>query len=285
LFLPTVLLNSAFWGQSDSIYTAFVLLCILFLIKEKYPLAFIFFSVALAFKLQAIFIFPVLIILYFVKNKFSILNFLMIPAIFIGMDLPAFIAGRPFHETMKIYLNQTKEYKSLFVNYSGFYTLFKGEYKEFRTFAIFLTIAIFGIMTFLIIYKKYDISKANIVSLSMWSVYVCLIFLPAMHERYGFAIDILSVIYFVVKRKKIYIPIVINLVSLIDYCEFLFGVDVFNNAYLTLANIMVLVIVTLDILNDLKNDTKMNSAAVNSTSQTKPQMHDTRKIYKNKPNG
>jgi Gpi18-like mannosyltransferase len=257
-FLPTVLLNSAFWGQCDSIYSAFIMLCVLYLIKENYILAFVFFSIALSFKLQAIFVFPLLIILYFVKNKFSILHFFIIPIIFLISITPALIAGRPFQEVVKIYLNQTKENRAMFVNYSGLYTLFKGKFFDFKIFGILLTIAILGIMIFIIIYKKYDISKSNIISLSVWIVYICIYFLPGMHERYGFTLDILSVVYFIVKRKRIYIPIVINFVSLIDYCGHLFPGNVFNDSYLALANLIIIVILTFDILTDLKNDNAVN---------------------------
>lgn len=41
LFLPTVLLNSACWGQADSIYVAFIMLSIAALLEEKYLKAFI----------------------------------------------------------------------------------------------------------------------------------------------------------------------------------------------------------------------------------------------------
>ena len=44
--LPTVVLNSAAWAQCDSIYTTFILLSLLFIIKEKYFKAFIFFGIA-----------------------------------------------------------------------------------------------------------------------------------------------------------------------------------------------------------------------------------------------
>ena len=36
LFLPTIILNSSYWAQSDQIYTTFVLISLLFLIKKKY---------------------------------------------------------------------------------------------------------------------------------------------------------------------------------------------------------------------------------------------------------
>ena len=44
-----------------------------------------------------------------------------------------------------------------------------------------------------------------------------------MHERYMFAADVLSVIWYFIYKKKIYIPIIINLSSLAGYSVYLFG--------------------------------------------------------------
>ena len=79
LFVPSVLLNGAYWCQCDSIYTTFIVLSLLFLVKEKYIPSFIMLGLSLSFKLQFIFILPLYLILYVMKKKFSILNFLIIP--------------------------------------------------------------------------------------------------------------------------------------------------------------------------------------------------------------
>ena len=70
VLLPTLILNSAAWGQCDSIYTTFVMLSLLFVLKNKYTKSFIFLGIAFAFKLQTIFILPVFIILYLCNRKF-----------------------------------------------------------------------------------------------------------------------------------------------------------------------------------------------------------------------
>ena len=61
LLLPTVIINGSLWGQCDIIYTSFILLSLYMLMKEKFPAAFILYGIAFAFKLQAIFIFPLYI--------------------------------------------------------------------------------------------------------------------------------------------------------------------------------------------------------------------------------
>ena len=55
---------------------------------------FVFYSIAICFKLQAIFMFPFLIIIYMVKKKFSILYFLWIPFIYLIIGLPCVFLGK-----------------------------------------------------------------------------------------------------------------------------------------------------------------------------------------------
>jgi hypothetical protein len=140
------------------------------------------------------------------------------------------------------------------------YAFFKGDYKLFVVFGILLTVAVLGLIALYIIHKGYNISNSNIVSVTILLIYICLFFLPAMHERYGIVIDILSVIYYVVKRKKIYIPIIINFVSLIAYTKFLFGQDVLNDSFLALGNLAALVILTFDVFADLKKEQEAKEA-------------------------
>ena len=75
--LPTVITKSAYWAQCDAIYSAFVILTLAFLYKQKFIYAFIFLGLALAFKLQAIFIVPFYLYCYFANKNFSIGNFLI----------------------------------------------------------------------------------------------------------------------------------------------------------------------------------------------------------------
>ena len=79
--MPTAFSNSALWGQCDSIYTAFVVFTLYFMLEEKYNLAFIMYGFALTFKLQAIFILPCIGIIFLKNRKFSILKILWIPIV------------------------------------------------------------------------------------------------------------------------------------------------------------------------------------------------------------
>src|ERR1035438_1018447 len=63
LFLPTVVLNSSLWGQIDATYASLGLGGLYFVLRRRPWLACTFFGLALSFKLQVVFLFPVLLLL------------------------------------------------------------------------------------------------------------------------------------------------------------------------------------------------------------------------------
>ena len=102
LFAPTVVLNSAYWGQVDAVYTAGLLACLYFLLKKRESLAFIAFGLALAFKMQAIFFAPVLVILW-LKRQVTWKSFLLVPLVYLITIVPAWLIGRPLPDLLTIY--------------------------------------------------------------------------------------------------------------------------------------------------------------------------------------
>lgn len=105
LFAPTIFINSAAWGQCDAIYTAFCLGSLYFLLNDKPAWACVFFGLAFAFKLQAIFFAPIFLIVL-LRKKMPLQHLVLIPAVFILLLLPAFIAGRDIGSLLSIYGEQ-----------------------------------------------------------------------------------------------------------------------------------------------------------------------------------
>jgi Gpi18-like mannosyltransferase len=92
LAIPTVLLNSGAWAQNDSIYTSFLLLSFLSLIKGRDFRTWLYFAIAFCWKQQAIFLAPVLIIAW-LRNKTKIRYILCVPVMYVLVIIPAAIAG------------------------------------------------------------------------------------------------------------------------------------------------------------------------------------------------
>ena len=105
LFLPTVTMNSGVWAQCDSIYAAGCLASVLSLIKGRPWAASAWFGVAFAFKLQAIFLLPVLVAVLIV-NRHRIWALVAAPVTFLACLVPALLAGRSLMSQLLVYPNQ-----------------------------------------------------------------------------------------------------------------------------------------------------------------------------------
>lgn len=254
LMLPTVILNSAYWAQCDSIYASFIILSLLFLVRKKYIPSFILLGIAFAFKLQFIFILPLYIVLYFSKKEFSILHFLLLPVVNIILCLPAIMLGKPILECFTVYFSQTQTYKKFLVlNFSNFYNILTGPTDLLYTLGLLLTLSICGLALFHILYKEIEFNNEKILTLGLWFLVIVTYFLPGMHERYLFVGEILSIIIYIVYKKHLKLTVFINITALMNYLIFLFGVE---NEYMKIISILYLVILiyftkeTFTILNE-----------------------------------
>ncbi len=255
LFIPSVLMNGAYWGQCDSIYATFVILSLLFLLKEKYTLSFIMLGFAFSFKLQFIFILPLYIILYVTKKKFSIFNFLIIPLVDIIMCLPAIIAGKPILECLTVYFNQTSTYSNyLVMNFPNIYQIFNGNSDIFYFVGELITIVICAIVLFFVLFKKIKFNNEKILLLAVWFITIITFFLPGIHERYLYVGEVLSVIYFLVYRKNGFFALFINLCSIITYSNFLNGMNFQYMQLLSIGFAIILYFYTKNIFNTLNKD-------------------------------
>lgn len=223
LMLPTVVLNGAAWGQCDSIYAMFMLLSLNYLFKNKYTKSFIFLGCAFAFKLQFIFILPLYLILYFKERKFSIINFLLIPLVNLILCLPSIIVGHPLLHCFSVYFEQVGYYKQTTMNMANMYIYLPDKYNYMAAIGVGILLLIFALLMYLTLKNKKGMSKENIITLGLLSICLCVFFLPNMHDRYLFVADVLCVVWYLVNKRDLFIPIGINIISLCCYMPFLFN--------------------------------------------------------------
>lgn len=225
----TVIFNSAFWAQCDSIYVTFILLAIYATMKNRHIAAFVFLGVSLAFKLQVVFILPVFVYYYIANRKISIVHFFIIPLVDILMCLPVVFMGRSFLDIFTIYADQTDYGKLIQMNCPNLYAFMcnGGDmtyYYLFKPISIGLTALVLGAGLCLILHKRVDMSDPeNFLFTAGWTAFTCLMLLSSMHERYGYLLDILLILYVILARKHYAIAVIANLVSLRGYCYYLFA--------------------------------------------------------------
>ena len=222
-------LNSCFWGQCDSIYVTFIVLAIFFLFKEKHIPSFIMLGLALAFKLQVIFILPAVFYYYVSTRKVSLLHFLIVPAVNFLLCMPAVFCGRPFNEIFTVYLEQTETYHQIQMNCPNVYALMmEGNntiyFENFKPAALALTALMLTAGLVFVLKTKVSLDDPrSFFMAAVWSSYTMLIFMPAMHERYSYLPDLLIILFAVIWCKYIWAAILCNFISLRGYCFYLFS--------------------------------------------------------------
>lgn len=257
LFIPSVLFNGAMWGQCDSIYAFFVVLSLIYLLKEDYFKSFIFLGIAFSFKLQGILIIPVYIIYYVCKKKFSFLYFLLIPIINIILCIPSILVGVDIRNFFEIYLHQTNEYiGNLTLNFINIYSIFNGQPQILSKIGIIATIVICTLTLLYCIFKKPDFSDEQTFTLGMWFLIIETFILPSMHERYLFLGEALAVIYLLVYKKNVGIMSYVILSPLLTYGYYFFGTTIENINLLAVLYFTLIIKFTINTfeLLDVKKD-------------------------------
>lgn len=259
LIVPTIWANSALWAQCDIIFMTFLLLCFYYLFEDRPCKAMFFYGMAFVFKLQSLFIFPFLVILW-VNKKVDLKHFLWIPALYFLSIVPAWIAGRPLMDLINIYMAQgAQDVWSLSIKWPNIYQIIGNQFflLEYALAGTWLILGILMIILYAMAQKRYRITNEFIVQMALFFAILTPWFLPHMHERYGCVADILAIIYAMMNTKKFYFPLVQILVSFNSYMAYLshLGSDeptIYYGVW-AFAELGLLVLVGLDIWHYMRN--------------------------------
>lgn len=245
LFLPTVMITGVFWGQFDQLYVACMLFSVWAALRGKSQWAWAFFGVAVAVKLQAIFLLPALSIFIFKKIRWydaiwGIVSFLL-------LTLPPMFTGRSLHSLLDIYPAQARLFSGvLTLNAPNMYQWFPNSaFQFFNQMGIYLTVAV---VVFVLLaslwYKKFSNRELLVVSSLM--LYVMPFILPAMHERYFFPAGVLSLVlaFAYPTRTFIAIAVLMQIITLFSYGPFLFGTLLIPFTFLSLGVLVIICMLT-----------------------------------------
>ncbi len=251
LFAPTMVLNSAFWGQCDSIYTAFLLMCVYFLLTGEGSYAGLAFGAAFAFKLQAIFLAPLLLVLV-LKGKLAWKHLLWIPLVYLILIIPAWIAGRSFVELLLIYINQSRSYPFLTLNAPTLYAWFPDSlFAVLYPAGVIWAVGLVFLYTLAVFKSHAKLTQGLILHLGVLAVLLLPFILPKMHERYFYPADLLSIVYGFFFPEHFFIPILMGMISFFAYQPFLFGRQLVPMGILAFGVLIILVLVTHKVIRAL----------------------------------
>jgi len=215
--IPSVILNSSYLSQCDSIYAAFVMGSLYFILQKRQFLSVLFLAIAFAFKMQTVMILP----LYFVmmlRGNIRWYYFLLVPFVFVLSIIPTWLYGRSFTDLLHVYIAQTDRFRFLTLNFPNIYIWINNVfYEPVKVGGIILTSMLTILSGFWLSRKQLKFSLESWIKLAFLSAIIVPYFLPGMHERYMYLGDLLGLLYIFVLRKNIYLPLGIWVVSFYSY--------------------------------------------------------------------
>ncbi|TCO50639.1 glycosyltransferase 87 family protein [Actinocrispum wychmicini] len=221
--LPTVVMNGSMWAQCDSIYAAFGLGGLYYAVRSRPWLACVFFGLALAVKLQIVFLLPVLAVLALAR-KIPWPALLAVPGVVLALDIPALLVGANPADLLTVYTNQVGEYSRLTLNAANVYQFFDfgTDTGAIRTAGVLITAVLVVALIAFAVWGRPRLTVSRVVLLGCVFAILIPFFLPAMHERYFYLADVLSVIVAFYHPRRLWpVPVLVQFASAFSYLPFL----------------------------------------------------------------
>jgi Gpi18-like mannosyltransferase len=213
LLLPTVLMNASMWGQCDAIYSAFILFSLRALLLRKGRAAWLWWGVAMAFKLQSVFFLPVLGLVT-LRRGLKPAHVAMAAGVWLLLSLPPVLFGRSPASTLGTYAGQASE--------GGMVNGAMNIYQWFpdltgapgKTFALILCAAVLLVLS--VFYWRGADTPDRTVLLAVTVLVACPLFLPQMHDRYFFTAEVASLLL-LQRRLRFVVPALLALTGSYAY--------------------------------------------------------------------
>jgi len=223
LYVPTVVLNSAVWGQCDTLFTSALLATLYYLLVRRGTAACVAYGIAISFKLQAVFLMP-LLALAWSKQRLRFRDLLVIPAVHLITLHPALYMGRPLSSVLDIYPDQAGTYKVLQMGAPNIYQWFSNDhYATLLPVGLLVTLVL--VVALVVAFSK--VARAEDagywVSAALSFLLLMPMFLPSMHERYFYAADVFAFVYAFYFPRQAGVAITTATASTMAYLPYLFG--------------------------------------------------------------
>jgi Gpi18-like mannosyltransferase len=192
LLIPTILLNAALLGQCDALWAAPCLLAVAAAIERKHAAMLVWCGLAFAFKAQAIFIAP-FILAMLLAERTPWRYWLIPPAVYAALMVPAWAAGWPATDLALVYVRQAGYFEALAMNAPNLWQLVQlapGTADLPLTTAAFAAAALAA--GFLVLRFRRRLEPSELLALALLSDLILPGLLPRMHERFFFLADVMA---------------------------------------------------------------------------------------------
>ena len=281
--LPTVLLNGSCWGQCDPVYAFAVILSLHWLWTERPIRSAAVLALAFAFKLQTIFVFPV-VLFALLWGKYKPKHALAFFAAYLLTLLPALLMGRSLSDALSVYVSQSmgQYYHRLTYNAPNLYLFFpmlefasSQEYtwmrfirgiesngvNSFLTEDLFPTLqratllaCILLVLAFVVYWlrRRREIPWETMPEFALFFAIFLPFVMPKIHDRYFFLADMLSLIVAARNPLRRFLPVLVIGASLGSYMTFLTRQRPMDERVLALMMFVALILTGYDLLKKMR---------------------------------
>lgn len=224
LFLPTVVLNGAYWGQCDAIYGALVVHAVASVLEGRNKSSVALMAVAFSFKLQTVFVLPLWGVLWLAK-RVKFWELWVFPGVYVLTIVPALLLGKPLGDILGVYLNQMGEYSRLTLNAPSAFQFVPYDADVTGSILPTLGVAASAVLVLALLGAGLWLGRRLDRRTAMAFAVVLAIgvpfFLPHMHERYFFLADVLTLCWACVNVRRIPVAVLACGSSLACYIVYL----------------------------------------------------------------
>lgn len=217
LINPAVIVNSAAWGQVDSVFTLFVMLFIYYICERKLLLACVFYTIGFIIKPQTVIFTPILLLylykILFMENgrrqavKQILISALVCVAMLFVLILP-FTKNLNFMPIISQYISTLASYPYASVNAFNVFAFFGGIWRDVNEpflllpYSVWSNIFIAAIVAVCICIYIRQKGKTNMFLLGAFVITAMFTLAAKMHERYVFPALALLICAFAYSKDK-----------------------------------------------------------------------------------
>ena len=134
------------------------------------------------------------------------MKLLIIPVVGFIMSIPAVIMGRKWYDFITVYAAQSDSYHYMSLNAPNIWSIYQVSYEKMKIPALLGVFAVLGLVLLFDIFKKIRLDSPEVfMAVATWSAWTCVMFLPSMHERYFYIVDILILLLALISPKKYFL--------------------------------------------------------------------------------
>lgn len=245
--VPSVLANAVVLSQCDAMWAAACVMALVYAVERRHVAMLAWCGVAIAFKLQAVFVAPLFLALL-LQRRVPIATWCVAPAVMVALLVPAALAGWPPADLATIYLRQSQTMPGIVFNAPNIWSIVAGlpgaGALPLTGIAFALTAA--ATAAYVAHFSRHALAGADIVAAALLATLIVAGLLPSMHERYFFLADITALVLAIVRQdaRSWRIAGLVQIGSVLALLAYMSGAAVlaiFGGAAMTAATVMLLV--------------------------------------------